>query len=243
MNENMKKEIYNIYIDEAGDLGIGRGTQWFVITAIIVNEKDDAKIRNKLSSIRSKLNLNEIHLRKIHDFYKTSYIISQIKEEPFTIINVLLDTNKSNLKDSIKTYNFMCRLLLERVSWYLYENNALGNVTFSSRGTSRDGELVDYVQKLVTYEGNEIRNVFLKINCKTARIREMLQLADICATSLFRAYEINSYGFITPCFMSNLKDKIYSHNGSIIKYGMKFYQEKMIPSHEHFNQHKLCTKK
>ena len=35
-NEYNKTRKSSIYIDEAGDLGIQRGTQWFVITGVIV---------------------------------------------------------------------------------------------------------------------------------------------------------------------------------------------------------------
>ena len=239
----MDKEMCNVYIDEAGDLGIGKGTRWFIITAVVVKNKDEAKIRAVMSNIRTRLNLGEIHLRKLHDFYKTSYIVSQIKDEPFAIINVLLDTRKSHLEDSAKTYNFMCRLLLERVSWYLSDNNSVGNVTFSSRGTSRDGELIEYIKGIIAYPSNEVKNVFQNVNCKTPRMWEMLQLADICATSMFRAYEVNSYGFLTPCFMSNLKHKIYSRGGHVNKYGLKYYSDDMIPASTYFDAHKLCNKK
>lgn len=32
-----------IYIDEAGDLGVGKGTQWFVLTAVIINKSSENK--------------------------------------------------------------------------------------------------------------------------------------------------------------------------------------------------------
>ena len=68
----------------------------------------------------------------------------------------------------------------------------------------------------------------------------MLQLADVCATSMFKAYEINSYGFVTPCHMSNLKNKLYTYNGSFDKYGLKFYKEEMKPDTTYFDNHRLC---
>lgn len=33
-----------VYIDEAGDLGINRGTRWFVITGVIVAQEEAEKI-------------------------------------------------------------------------------------------------------------------------------------------------------------------------------------------------------
>ncbi len=36
-----------VYIDEAGDLGINRGTQWFILSALVVNKSDEFSIRDK----------------------------------------------------------------------------------------------------------------------------------------------------------------------------------------------------
>lgn len=241
MNETKK---YTVYIDEAGDLGIQRGTKWFVMTAVIVAKQNESDIRSTLHHLKNKLNINEIHLRKLNDFFKTSYIISHIKDKDFTTVNVLMDTDTCELKDSIRTYNYMCRILLERVSWFLRDNNARADIILSSRGTSRDKELIQYIQdKLLDYQYNQISDRFDKISSKQASQWDMLQLADICATAMFRAYEINSYGFVVPCYMSNLKGKIYARNGSIDKYGLKFYRDNMKPPFEYFENHFLCQSK
>ena len=128
-------EKYKIYIDEAGDLGMQRGTKWFIISAVMVPETEEPYIRNTISNIRNKFNLKEIHLRKLNAFYNTSYIVSQISQHEFTIAYVLMDTDICPLKNSILTYNYMCRFLLERVSWFLRDNNAIGDIILSSRGT------------------------------------------------------------------------------------------------------------
>ena len=85
----MEKEICNVYIDEAGDLGIRRGTKWFVMSAVIVNVGDEPAIRDTIKAIRNKFNLREIHLRKMNDFYKTAYIVKELHKHPFVISNVL----------------------------------------------------------------------------------------------------------------------------------------------------------
>lgn len=238
----MDNKKCTVYIDEAGDLGIRRGTRWFVITGVIVAAENEKEIRNALRQIKTKFNLKEIHMRKLSDFYKSTYIVSQLRDKDFTMINVLMDTDKCQLKDSIQTYNYMCRILLERVSWFLRDNHMTADIVLSSRGTSRDKELIDYItEKLINYPYNEVRNVFHKVTSKTAASWDMLQLADICATSLFRAYEINAHGFIVPCFMSNLKDKLYRRNGNYDKYGLKFYSDDMKPAKEYFEEHRLCN--
>lgn len=38
-NSTTDKILCTVYIDEAGDLGCNRGTQWFVLSAVIVDKK------------------------------------------------------------------------------------------------------------------------------------------------------------------------------------------------------------
>lgn len=58
-----------VYIDESGDLGIGVGTQWFVLTAVIVLKQDEKNIRTTMEHIRTFVNVKEIHIRKIKLFF------------------------------------------------------------------------------------------------------------------------------------------------------------------------------
>ncbi len=44
-----------VYIDEAGDLGINRGTRWFVLTACIVDKNAEPIVRS--SSFRNPCDL------------------------------------------------------------------------------------------------------------------------------------------------------------------------------------------
>ena len=57
-----------VYIDESGDLGVGKGTRWFVLSAVIVKRTEEPTIRNKINQIRKKLNIQEIHFKKIPKF-------------------------------------------------------------------------------------------------------------------------------------------------------------------------------
>ena len=97
MNGNhvsMPKIESNVYIDEAGDLGIGKGTRWFVLSAVIVDKSEERNIRSVMDRIKTRLNVREIHLRKIQDYYKRALIVQELNETAFTYINVIVDTNK-----------------------------------------------------------------------------------------------------------------------------------------------------
>lgn len=237
-----------IYIDEAGDLGINRGTKWFVLSAIIVNKSDEPTIREKIKSIKSALNIHEIHFRKLRSFEQKCYTVSILNTCSFDLVNVIVDTEKMTLNKtdrngtpSIVSYNYCCRFLIERVSWLLRDSNRIGDIILSSRGTSRDNELITYIkEKLLKYDFNEVSNRFELIKSKSAAEWDLLQLADVCATSVFHYHETNQYGFITPCYCYRLKSHVYSRNGSVEKYGMKYYSAEMKPQKEYFIERMIC---
>ena len=233
-----------IYIDEAGDLGANRGTQWFVLTAVIVDKRDEPQLRNAIKAIRARLNLQTIHFRNVKDFNRRAYIVSELSNEHFQCVNILFDTrqyDKTKMQAEHTAYNFICRYLLERVSWLLRDTSRKGDIVLSSRGTSKDAELSKYIQnKLFPYQGNEIADVFTGVECKQAHAWDMLQLADVCATSMFYAHEINGYGFVTPCFAIRLGSKLYRRDGKVEKYGLKYFKDEMTPAPDFLKSKKIC---
>ena len=76
-------EIYNIYIDESGDEGIGinKGSKYFILTAIIVNKEDELDFINTVKNIKENLDLSittQLHWNKIKGFPNKKYIIDTI---------------------------------------------------------------------------------------------------------------------------------------------------------------------
>lgn len=239
----MAKEC-TVYIDESGDLGASKGTKWFVLTAVIVDKEDEPAIRQTISSIRSRLNIRTIHFREIRDFSRKSYVVRELAKHNFTYMNVLFDTYKydhSKMSTETIAYNYICRYLIERVSWYLRDTNRVGDIILSSRGTSKDRELVNYIRnKLINYDFNEVAHCFNDITSYSASSWDLLQLADVCATTTFLSYEKNGFGFIIPCFSKCLKNKLYSRNGSTIPYGIKYFSDDMKPATGYYSGLKIC---
>ena len=90
----MQKTQCTVYIDEAGDLGSNRGTQWFVLTAIVIDKARELEIRDLLKSIKVRLNLQNIHFRDIKDFQRKCFVVDSVATQPFTMFSVLFDTNQ-----------------------------------------------------------------------------------------------------------------------------------------------------
>jgi len=209
-----------------------------------VNSEDEAQIRQVLSSVRNKFNLKTIHWRQLTDFNKRVYVVSQLSECHFTYINIIFDTNQydeTKISSGEYVYNFMCKLLLERASWFIDGEKRKANIVLASRGTSKDADLVSYIKdKLFTYAWNNILDVFEKVSVKAATTWDMLQLADICATTTFNTYEENWLGFTTPCHTSKLRGKMYKRNGRIINNGIKYFTESMKPEKDYFEKRQPC---
>lgn len=238
---------YTVYIDEAGDLGIGKGTRWFVLSAVIVAKEDEPAIREKMGQIKNRLNVKEIHLRKIPDFQKRGFIVRELNDQNYTYINILVDTtkfDKTKIPDPLMAYNYVCKYLLERVSLFLVERGKVADVMMSARGTARDGELIKYIkEKLLPYEKNSINSaVFNKITARGAGEWELLQLADVCATTMFLTYEVNGFGFSTPCFSSAMANHLYRYRGLLDSYGIKFFTNDMKPDVGQLKVTRVCRK-
>ncbi len=240
---------FTVYIDEAGDLGIARGTKWFVLSAAIVNKENEPRIRATMAQIKSKLNLREIHLRKIPDFNKRAYVVKELSAENFTYMNVLVDTDlfdKTKIPTPLIAYNYVCKYLLQRVSWFLESRGKTADIVLSARGTERDKELITYIkEKLLPFPENSINpQVFDKVSAKTAAKWDLLQLADVCATTMFLTYEVNkSFGFCIPCFSMALQDHLYRRYNRVDSYGIKFFSSAMKPNIGDLRKKRICAKK
>lgn len=236
-------EKSTVYIDESGDLGRGKGTRWFVVTAVIVKEENEEQIKNIIRNVKRSLNVLEIHIRKVSDLYCKSFIAKELNEGNFTYINVISDTSKMRLS-SETAYNYMCRMLLERVSWYLRDEKMVADVILSARGDKRDNKLIEYINKLIDYEKNEVeKGVFGDIRAEKASALDLLQLADVCASTTFWAHEENKWGMRTPCFLNILKEHLYKRNGKLDKYGIKYLSDEMMNG-LHGEKNKIpCRKK
>ena len=242
-----------LYIDEAGDLGIGKGSDWFVLVGVLVYKGAETSIRETINNIRTKLNINEIHFRKISSFDKKSYIVTELSKCSFEYIAIIADTNKLSLstrhssyteKPSILSYNHICRYLLERASWLLRDTKRTADIVLSSRGTLRDADLISYISnKLIPFSGNKIENRFANICSKSASSWDLLQLADVCATSMYNMHQFNGLGFITPCYTYRLSNHLYKYkNMTLMNYGMKYYDNSMTPDDQYFITNSVCHK-
>ena len=93
----MNHKEYSIYIDESGDEGINRGSNYFILTAIIVEKSKDLIESKVVDRIKDNLEIDkktQLHWNTIKGYPNKLMIMKCISEADINIINVVIDTRK-----------------------------------------------------------------------------------------------------------------------------------------------------
>ena len=218
----------NVYIDESGDLGYKRGSSWFCMAAVIIKEEDETEIVRKIRRIKERMDLAVIHFVKIKEFPRRSFIVNELAKERFAVLSVVADTDRLEIakKSTLLAYDHISLLLMEEISRYLKNNGMIGKVMFSARGSKKDEELAGYLKGLLNSKNNQIDEKHIRtIAYKKASEWDMLQLADICASSLFKAHEADDYGFRYPCFIHRLDSHFRCDDKMAENHAIRYYPE------------------
>ena len=220
------KNKYNVYIDESGDEGIRKGSKYFILTALIVNENIDLETAKNVDIIKQNLEMNikdQLHWKLLKGKPNKNMIMDIISGLDILIINVIVDTKCINIIPSANVYNYFSGYLYERICWYMKEKNGEANINISSRGNLSKESLSEYLNKnnhkKFNIDVNYIKSIKIIPNGK----KRLLQLADCCCSSLFQALKYNNE--IHFDYIKKIKDKIYCKNNNYLSYGLK-----LVPS-------------
>ncbi len=226
--------IFNVYIDEAGDEGfkfdnrLGHGSsKFFVLSAVIVKKEQDLEFSRLVNNLKIMLNfqkkdmLSPLHFCKMSHDKRKACINKLIEFKDFTIISVVF--NKESLIKLLRMksvlYNYACKILLQQVTMFLKNNNGVANFTFEHRRNTHYEVLKDYVQTIIN-----TNKYVLSIRTLPKSQAKCLQLADIVASSTYQAFEPNQYdGDIEPMYLEKLKNNLFICNNKCIGYGIKLF--------------------
>ena len=225
---------YNVYIDESGDEGISRGSEWFILTAVIVPKEYDLTLSNKILKIKSTMNMgrkDQLHWNKILKYDKKIQIIYDLISENFKIIHVAINTYEITKLKSKDIYPYFMSYLIERVSYYVSNNKRTCNIYISTRQDNNKQKNQHLQNELMSKRKYHHINTKC-INCIKFidnRDRNLLQLADVCCSSFAQAIKYNTSQEWE--YVLKLKSNIWTYKGKIVGYGIKFY-----PSLDWFNR-------
>ena len=245
------------YIDESGDegfvfKGVGIGsTAWLVLSAVVMPKEDDLTVVDLAAKIRSTIGKPKDFALHFQDLSHERRVAAcdLIGESELCIISIL--TSKRNLPPDYPTkpkytlYRYMCRLLLERISWLCRDRPRPGDGTakliFSNRAAMSYDDLRNYLTMLKK-RSDELK---VKIEWKVIDPLQVsainheqlagLQIADFAASGSRWGVDPNQYGNVETRYIEMLKPRFYRHNDKVIGYGLKFFPnfDKIKPSNAH----------
>lgn len=229
---NTVKDEYNVYIDESGDEGINKGSKYFILTAIIVNKKDDLEISKKVDLIKSNLEMNvksQLHWKLIKGYPNKKMIMEIVSNLDINIINIIVDTKSIKLIPSNNIYNYFSGYLYERICWFMQEKNGIANINISSRGNLSKKSLNNYLDNK-NHKKFEINTSLINtIKIIPNERKKLLQLADSCCSALFQALKYNDITHFE--YIKIIKKKLYNIKNNLISYGLK-----LVPSDSNATQ-------
>ncbi|HEX7714707.1 MAG TPA: DUF3800 domain-containing protein [Bacillota bacterium] len=210
---------YTAYIEEAGDEGLGKGSRWFIVGAVIVNKSKDLAVSRCIDEIKHKFKLQPpngpIHWRNIKHTSIRRGIIECLAGHEFNISYVICDTYhdeimNSTLKGSGRLYFDLARVLIERISWFGAERADTVDLVFANRFNMLYSDLKDYLTLLLNDRTCQIKPGIIDLNrisCQNVGQLKLLQVSNICNSSCFNALEFDQYGYYDERFLLGLSNK------------------------------------
>jgi hypothetical protein len=230
--------MINVYIDEAGDEGfkIKDGewvsSDWFIIGALIVDDKYDQDLSKTIDEVKSLIKvrpeniLKPIHFTNFNHKRKKAICRNISSKKNFAITTAGFYKREiitgSYLKKKQYLYNYLCKHLLERITWYADERGEKVSLVFENRANTSYSDLNKYILASLKEPNCEIRpGVIVKWQTKNKGASKNLQIADCITSALFAALEEDEYGDVETSYISLLIDHFYRRNGNIESYGLK----------------------
>ena len=232
-------EMY-AYIDESGDEGIGgKGTKWFVITALIASQEEATALGYAYHRIKQRINLDAnkvLHWSELSHPRKKA-VVEELANNDFSICSVLADTQHQGIVNTSpklkgrRLYFYTFRRLVERITWYCDDKSYKVRLYPENKAGVKCKELNGYLNYIQSQPDCEIRKgCILGVQPKAKPQSNLLQLADSVCGAVQNAVEYK-YGVIEDSYLLALKDKLYRRDGKVFGYGIKFMPHKstLIP--------------
>ena len=237
------------YIDESGDDGLrptyrslgesGGSSNWLTVSASIWRFSRDLDAIQWRDEICDQFPPNnrrrEIHCKKL-DHNQRVMASGLLASKPIRAICVI--AHKPSLRadtftSSNQLYFYMCRYLLERISWFcrsarriVPEGDGRVKIVFSRRGGLQYQNFKSYMDRLKNCDDQDIQINWPVIDIPGIEAvdhstRAGLQIADIIATCVTAGLEPTIYGNCELRYSRILRPLIYERNGNYLSYGMK----------------------
>lgn len=244
---------YFVYIDAAGDEGFGKlrtpqaggQSKWLALGGIVVGRENDRQLpqwRDQIMEHFPNRAKRDLHFQKLKHEQRVA-ACRFLSEKPFGAAVVcsdkvtIPDLNQRQLeifKQKGHLYNYLVRLLLERVTAACSRKSAINGqtckiyVTFSKRGGTDYESMRDYL--FLMRDGRERREPVRSIDWNTLNPEDIkvedhskragLQLADVVTSATCFGLEPNQYGDSEERYARLLSRRFLRGNGRVSNFGV-----------------------
>jgi hypothetical protein len=191
-----------LYLDESGDLGFDfvnkKPSKFFTISILVIR---GAKKRRQIAksverTIRKKLNPKSKRRRMVQELKGVSttltikeYLYRRIKKIDFSIYSITLNKKRAYsylIKDKSRIYNWVARILLDKVNFSDAQNRVVLTVD-KSKSKPQIKEFNDYIYNQL--EAKIDPKVSLNIEHADSCADKCLNVADLFSWGVFRKHE------------------------------------------------------
>lgn len=219
--------LYRVYVDEAGDLGLSpASSRYFVLSAVVVSDANDGRLRSELACLRDALGRSSghaLHFVKFSHSQRLKAVQSVARSCASAIVNAVVEKAPIAVRHNSEAtmtarrnpvHLAGLRQLLERVSWWLSDSECEETiVSFGQLKGFGAEKLHDYRATLEADVEADIRwRVFHghAFRLKGVKELELLQVADIAASAVFKGIEPDRFGNVEPRYANELRPRLYS---------------------------------
>lgn len=217
------------FIDDACDPGTkATASAHFALGGYLVLPPKQPAVAEALQTARKEFGFKPDHILHFHKLsherkIRLAQIIAASPIEAFTAVLCKRAGSPKRPWAPDKLYNWMIKLVLERVSWYCRDLGVLGSVTFAHmKGQSVD-KTHEYVKKLGRLEGSiEWDHLHLPVRFDYPQVDERLQMADAISSSAGYAFQ-GVDGICEPRYLKELAPVLWRRKGNLMSYGLKLH--------------------
>jgi hypothetical protein len=229
-----RRPVLNIeaFIDESGQrASTRRSSDHFVMAAVITPRGNLAGIAQRHEDLRRELGRSSgdmIHWRNLKTHSHRVVAARSVAAMPLQVCAVVVcKRHLIALPHEDKAYLFTLRLLLERISWYAQRHHSIAAYTLAHIVRFKLSQLRQYENKLKSISDCHIE--WAHMNPSGGRIDqpknvEQLQLADIAASAIAKAFEPDEYGITERRYLEELRPALWCPTGRpLTSYGLKMH--------------------
>lgn len=235
---------FHAYIDESGDDGFifldppaRASSQWFVLGALVLREKNQAPASRKLGALFGPIEeakKSPVHFARLpHE--QQSALCSGLAKLPVRAVVIAIDKRSlkpgHTLEGNRRLYSYCVRFLFERISWITRDEHVAGEgngrcrLTFSHcKGLSyeRLAGYIDHIKDMPTQVAWDHLDTE-KYNVKAHGESLWLRAADVMTSGIAKGLELSRYGLCEDRFARQMKPIVYERKGNYGSYGLKLF--------------------